>query len=125
MKLDKMFKETLKAKEHEDFAQDKDEEEKDIKHPSASVPAAIIKMNVAELLASLSYTGDFKPICGYLVSSPIIVPFVRDKDVGARKTHYLLGVDAQPMPPPWNEKKLLPLQGESGAPMITQGAALG
>ena len=125
VKLDKMFKEALKEKEHEDLAQDKEEEEKEIKHPSASVPAAIIKMNVAELLASLSYTGDFKPICGYLVSSPIIVPFVRDKDVGARKTHYLLGVAAQPMPPPWNEKKLLPLQGERGAPMITQGAALG
>ena len=125
VKLDKMFKEALKEKEHEDLAQDKEEEEKEIKHPSASVPAAIIKMNVAELLASLSYTGDFKPICGYLVSSPIIVPFVRDKDVGARKTHYLLGVAAQPMPPPWNEKKLLPLQGERGVPMITQGAALG
>ena len=125
VKLDKMFKEALKEKEHEDLAQDKEEEEKEIKHPSASVPAAIIKMNVAELLASLSYTGDFKPICGYLVSSPIIVPFVRDKDVGARKTHYLLGVAAQPMPPPWNEKKLLPLQGERGAHMITQGAALG
>ena len=125
VKLDKMFKEALKEKEHEDLAQDKEEEEKEIKHPSASVPADIIKMNVAELLASLSYTGDFKPICGYLVSSPIIVPFVRDKDVGARKTHYLLGVAAQPMPPPWNEKKLLPLQGERGAPMITQGAALG
>ena len=125
VKLDKMFKEALKEKEHEDLAQDKEEEEKEIKHPFASVPAAIIKMNVAELLASLSYTGDFKPICGYLVSSPIIVPFVRDKDVGARKTHYLLGVAAQPMPPPWNEKKLLPLQGERGAPMITQGAALG
>ena len=125
VKLDKMFKETLKAKEHEDFAQDKDEEEKEIKHPSASVPAAIIKMNVAELLASLSYTGYFKPICGYLVSSPITIPFERDNGVGARKIHYLVGVAAHPMPPPGNEKKLLPLQGESGAPMITQGAALG
>lgn len=49
----------------------------------------------------------------------------RDKDVGARKTHYLVGMAAQPMPPPGNEKKLLPLQGDRGAPMITQGAALG
>ena len=30
-----------------------------------------------------------------------------------------------PMPPPGYDSKLLPLQGEMGAPMITQGAALG
>lgn len=125
VKLDKMFKEALKAKEHADLEQDKEEDEKETKHLSVSVPAAIIKMNIAELLASPSYTRDFKPVCGYLVSSPIIVPFVRDKDVGARKTHYLVGVAAQPMPPPGNARKLLPLQGERGAPMITQGVALG
>lgn len=123
VKLDKMFKEALKAKEHADLAQDKEEDEKETKH--LSVPAAIIKMNIAELLASPSYTKDFKPVCGYLVSSPIIVPFGRDKDVGARKTHYLVGVAAQPMPPPGNARKLLPLQGERGAPMITPGVALG
>jgi hypothetical protein len=110
VKLDKMFKEALKAKEHADLAQDKEEDEKETKH--LSVPAAIIKMNIAELFASPSYTKDFKPVCGYLVSSPIIVPFGRDKDVGARKTHYLVGVAAQPMPPPGNARKLLPLQGE-------------
>lgn len=125
VKLDKMFKEALKAKEHADLEQDKEKEEKEIKHLSVSVPAAIIKMNVAELFASPSYTRDFKPVCGYLVSSPIIVPFGRDKDVGARKTHYLVGVAAQPMPPPGNARKLLPLQGERGAPMVTQGVALG
>lgn len=103
VKLDKMFKEALKAKEHADLAQDKEEDEKEIKHLSVSVPAAIIKMNIAELLASPSYTRDFKPVCGYLVSSPIIG---RDKDVGARKTHYLVGVAAQPMPPPGNARKL-------------------
>lgn len=123
VKLDKMFKEALKAKEHADLAQDKEEDEKETKH--LSVPAAIIKMNIAELLASPSYTRDFKPVCGYFASLPIIVPFGRDKDLGARKTHYLVGVAAQPMPPPGNAKKLLPLQGERGAPMITQGAALG
>lgn len=123
VKLDKMFKEALKAKEHADLAQDKEEDEKETKH--LSVPAAIIKMNIAELLASPSYTKDFKPVCGYLVSSPIIVPFGRDKDVGARKTHDLVGVAAQPMPPPGNARKLLPLQGERGAPMITHGVALG
>lgn len=123
VKLDKMFKEALKAKEHADLAQDKEEDEKETKH--LSVPAAIIKMNIAELFASPSYTKDFKPVCGYLVSSPIIVPFGRDKDVGARKTHYLVGVAAQPMPPPGNARKLLPLQGERGAPMITHGVALG
>nr|DAY98337.1 MAG TPA: DNA polymerase III beta subunit, central domain [Caudoviricetes sp.] len=108
VKLDKMFKEALKAKEHADLTQDKEEEEKEIKH--LSVPAAIIKMNIAELLASPSYTRDFKPVCGYFASSSIIVPFGRDKDVGARKNHYLVGVAAQPMPPPGNEKKFLPLQ---------------
>lgn len=125
VKLDKMFKEALKAKEHADLEQDKEEDEKEAKHLSVSVPAAIIKMNVAELFASPSYTRDFKPVCGYLVSSPIIVPFGRDKNVGARKTHYLVGVAAQPMPPPGNARKLLPLQGERGAPMVTQGVALG
>ena len=114
VKLDKMFKEALKAKEHADLAQDKEEDEKETKHLSVSVPAAIIKMKIDELLASPSYTRDVKPVCGYLVSSPIIVPFGRDKDVGARKTHYLVGVAAQPMPPPGNARKLLPLQGERG-----------
>lgn len=110
VKLDKMFKEALKAKEHADLAQDKEEEEKEIKHLSVSVPAAIIKMNVAELLASLSHTSNFEPVCGYFASSPKTIPFERDKDVGARKIHYLVGVAAQPMPPPGNEKKFLPLQ---------------
>lgn len=108
VKLDKMFKEALKAKEHADLTQDKEEEEKEIKH--LSVPAAIIKMKIAELLASPSYTRDFKPVCGYFASSSIIVPFGRDKDVGARKNHYLVGVAAQPMPPPGYEKIFLPLQ---------------
>ena len=125
VKLDKMFKEALKAKEHADLAQDKEEDEKETKRPSVSVPAGIVKMNVAELFASLSHTSVFEPVCGYFASSPIIVPFGRDKDLGARKTHYLVGVAAQPMPPPGNARKLLPLQGERGAPMITQGAALG
>jgi hypothetical protein len=125
VKLDKMFKDALKAKEHADLAQDKEEEEKEIKHPYASVPAAIVKMNIAELLASPSYTRDFKSVCGYLVSSPTTTPSGRDKGIDARKIHHLVGVAAQPMPPPGNEKKLLPLQGERGALMITQGAALG
>lgn len=126
VKLDKMFKEALKAKEHADLAQDKEEDEKETKRPSVSVPAGIVKMNVAELFASLSHTSVFEPVCGYFASLPIIiVPFGRDKDLGARKTHYLVGVAAQPMPPPGNARKLLPLQGERGAPMITQGVALG
>ena len=58
-------------------------------------------------------------------SSPIIVPFGRDKGVGKRKNHYLVGVAVCHMPPPGDDSKLLPLQGERGAPMITQGAALG
>ena len=61
----------------------------------------------------------------YPVSSPIIVPFGRDKGVGKRKNHYLAGVAVCPMPPPVDDSKLLPLQGERGAPMITQGDALG
>ena len=111
VKLEKMFREALKAKDHADLAQNKEKEEKEIKRPSASASAAIVKMNIAELLASPSHTRDFKPVCGYLVSSPIIVPFGRDKDVGARKTLHLVGVAAQPMPPPGDERKLLPLQG--------------
>ena len=114
VKLDKMFNEALKAKEHEDLAQDKEEEEKEIKHPSASVPAAVIKMNVAEFLASLSHTSNFKPVCGYFASSPTTIPFERDKGVGARKIHYLVGVAAHPMPPPGNEKKAFALTGREG-----------
>ena len=71
------------------------------------------------------YDSRFKPVCGYFASSPTTIPFERDKGVGARKIHYLVGVAAHPMPPPGNEKKLLPLQGNRGAPMITQGAAMG
>ena len=106
VKLEKMFKEALKAKEHVDLAQDKKEEEKEIKHPSC--PMAIIKLNIAELLASPSHTSDFEPVCSYLAPSPIIVPFGRDEGVGARKILHLAGVAAQPMPPPGDERRFLP-----------------
>lgn len=108
VKLEKMLKEALKAKEHVDLAQDKKEEEKEIKHHSASVPATIVKMDVAELLASLSHTSDSKSVCSYLASLPTIVPSEQNKGVGARKIHHLVGVTAQPMSPPVNERSFLP-----------------
>lgn len=129
VKLDKMFKEALKAKA-------KGEDVKVCKEDNAcevitltTVPRDSIA-GQDQSAVSPSHTlppsdSRFKPVCGYFASSPIIVPFGRDNDVGARKTNYLVGVAAHPMPPPGNEKKLLPLQGERGAPMITQGAALG
>lgn len=106
VKLEKMFKEALKAKEHVVLAQDKKEEEKEIKHPSA--PMAIIKMNIVELLASSSHASDFEPVRSYLASSPIIVPFGKDDGVGARKILHLAGVAAQPMPPPGDERRFSP-----------------
>ena len=106
VKLEKMFKEALKAKEHVFLAQDKKEKEKEIKHHSA--PMAIIKINIAELLASPSHTSVFEPVRSYLAPSPIIVPFVRDEGVCARKIIHLTGVAAQPMPPPGNERMFSP-----------------
>lgn len=106
VKLDKMFKEAMKAKEHVDLAQDKKEEEKEIKRPSD--PMAIIKLNITDLLASPSHTSVFEPVCSYLASSPIIVPFGKDEGVGARKILHLAGVAAQPMPPPGDERRFLP-----------------
>lgn len=106
VKLEKMFKEALKAKEHVFLAQNKKEEEKEIKHPSALM--AIIKMNIAELLASSSHASVFEPVCSYLASSPIIVPFGRDEGVGARKILHLAGVAAQPMPPPGDKRRFSP-----------------
>ena len=67
----------------------------------------------------------FDPMCACLPASLIITLSVWDKTVGARKMRHLVGVTVKAMPPPGNEKRLLPLQGERGAPMITQGAALG
>ena len=106
VKLEKMFKEALKAKEHVVLAQDKKEEEKEIKHLSA--PMAIIKMNIADLLASPSHTSVFEPVRSYLAPSPIIVPFEKDDGVGARKILHLAGVAAQPMPPPGDERRFSP-----------------
>ena len=106
VKLDKMFKEAMKAKEHVDLAQDKKEEEKEIKHPSD--PMAIIKLNITDLLASPSHTSVFEPVCSYLASSPIIVPFGKDEGVGARKILHLAGVAAQPMPPSGDERSFFP-----------------
>ena len=127
VKLDKMFKEALVAKEEKDIenANEEVKDKKEVNHPSASASSAIIKMDVADLLASPSHAIIFEPVCSYLASSPIIVPFGRDKGVGKRKNHYLVGVAVCPMPPPVDDSKLLPLQGERGAPMITQGDALG
>ena len=127
MKLDKMVREALKAKEEREIENAKEEakDEKEVNHPSASASAAIIKMDVADLLASPSHASDFKPVCGYLASLPIIVPFGRNKGVGDRRNPYLVGVAACPMPPPGDDSTLLPLQGERGAPMLTQGVALG
>lgn len=106
VKLEKIFKEALKAKEHVALAQNKKEEEKEIKHPSALM--AIIKMNIAELLASSSHASVFEPVRSYLASSPIIVPFGNDDGVGARKILHLAGVAAQPMPPPGDERRFSP-----------------
>ena len=106
VKLEKMFKEALKAKEHVFLAQDKKEKEKEIKHHSA--PMAIIKLNITELLASPSHASVFEPVRSYLASSPIIVPFGKDDGVGARKIIHLAGVAAQPMPPPGNERMFSP-----------------
>ena len=106
VKLEKMFKEALKAKEHVFLAQDKKEEEKEIKHPSD--PMAIIKLNISELLTSPSHTSVFEPVRSYLASSPIIVPFGKDDGVGARKIIHLAGVAAQPMPPPGDERRFSP-----------------
>ena len=106
VKLEKMFKDALKAKEHVFLAQDKKEKEKEIKHPSA--PMAIIKMNITELLASPSHTSVFEPVCSYLAPSPIIVPFGRDEGVGTRKILHLAGVVSQPMPPPGDEIRFSP-----------------
>ena len=106
VKLEKMFKEALKAKEHVFLAQDKKEKEKEIKHHSA--PMAIIKLNITELLASPSHASVFEPVRSYLASSPIIVPFGKDDGVGSRKIIHLAGVAAQPMPPPGNERMFSP-----------------
>ena len=105
-KLEKMFKEALKAKEHVFLAQDKKEKEKEIKHPSD--PMAIVKMNIAELLASPSHTSVFEPVRSYLAPSPIIVPFGKDEGVGTRKILHLAGVASQPMPPPGDEIRFSP-----------------
>ena len=63
----------------------------------------------------------FEPMCACLPASLIITLSVWDKTVGARRMRHLVGVTVKAMPPPGNEKRLLPLQGERGAPMITQG----
>lgn len=129
VKLDKMFKEALKAKaKGEDVKVCKEENACEVITLTTVSSDSIAGQDQSAVSPSPTlppYDSRFKPVCGYLVSSPIIVPFGRDKEVGARKTHYLVGVAAQPMPPPGNEKKLLPLQGERCAPMITHGAALG
>ena len=129
MKLDKMFKEALKEKAKcEDVKVCKEENACEVITLTTVPRDSIAGQNQSAVLPLPTLSTDasrFKPMCGYFASSPTTIPFERDKDVGARKIHYLVGVAVHPMPPPENEKKLLPLQGERGAPMITQGAALG
>ena len=129
VKLDKMFKEALKAKaKGEDVKVCKEENACEVITLTTVHSDSISGQDKSAVSPSHTlppYDSRFKPVCGYFASSPTTIPFERDKGVGARKTNYLVGVAAQPMPPPGNEKKLLPLQGERGAPMITQGAALG
>lgn len=114
VKLDKMFKEALKAKAKcEDIKVCKEENACEVITLTTVPSDSIAGQDQSAVLPSLTrppYDSRFKPVCGYFASSPIIVPFGRDKDVGARKNHYLVGVAAQPMPPPGNEKKFLPLQ---------------
>ena len=129
VKLDKMFKEALKAKaKGEDVKVCKEDNACEVitltTVPSDSI-AGQDQSAVSPSHTLPPYDSNFEPVCGYFASSPTTIPFERDKGVDARKTNYLVGVAAHPMPPPGNEKKLLPLQGERGAPMITQGAALG
>lgn len=114
VKLDKMFKEALKAKAKcEDIKVCKEENACEVITLTTVPSDSIAGQDQSAVLPSPTrppYDSRFKPVCGYFASSPIIVPFGRDKDVGARKNHYLVGVAAQPMPPPGNEKKFLPLQ---------------
>ena len=114
VKLDKMFKEALKAKAKcEDIKVCKEENACEVITLTTVPSDSIAGQDQSAVLPSPTlppYDSRFKPVCGYFASSPIIVPFGRNKDVGARKNHYLVGVAAQPMPPPGNEKKFLPLQ---------------
>lgn len=129
VKLDKMFKEALKENAKcEDAKVCKEENACEVITLTTVSSDSIAVQNQSAVLPSPTLPTDtsrFKPVCGYFASSPRTIPFERDKSLVERKIHYLVGVAAHPMPPPWNEKKLLPLQGERGAHMITQGAALG
>ena len=129
VKLDKMFKEALKENAKcEDTKVCKEENACEVITLTTVSSDSIAVQNQSAVLPSPTLPTDtsrFKPVCGYFASSPRTIPFERDNGLVERKIHYLVGVAAHPMPPPWNEKKLLPLQGERGAHMITQGAALG
>ena len=129
VKLDKMFKEALKENAKcEDTKVCKEENACEVITLTTVSSDSIAVQNQSAVLPSPTLPTDtsrFKPVCGYFASSPRTIPFERDNGLVERKIHYLVGVAAHPMPPPWNEKKLLPLQGERGAHTITQGPALG
>lgn len=95
----------------------------------ATVPSGSIagqeKKTSAPSFALSTDASRFESTCACLPASPIITLSVRDKTVGAKKMRHLVGVTVKAMPPPWNKRKFLSLQVDRGAPMITQGVAIG
>lgn len=93
--------------------------------PPTPIPSNSIAGQKKQAPTPSPHISRFSHEYAYLPVSPIITPSVRDKAAGAMEMRYMVGVAAQDMPPPGNISKLLPLQGERGAPMITQGVTLG
>lgn len=95
----------------------------------ATVPSDSItgqeKKTSAPSFALSTDDSRFEPTCACIPASPIIILSVRDNGVGAKEMRHLVGVSVKAMPPPVDKRSFLPLQDERGAPMITQGAALG
>lgn len=129
VKLDKMFKEVLKEKaKGEDVKVCKEENACEVITLTTVPGDSLAGQDQSAVSPSPTlppYDSRFEPTCGYPPALPVITLSVRDTTVGAKEMRHLVGVAAQPMPPPGNDKKLLPLQGERGVCFLTQGVPLG
>lgn len=104
VKLDKMFREALKAKEKgEDVKVCKEENACEIITPAIVPSDSIAGQDRSAVLPSPTlplYDSRFEPTCSYLFALPMVILSWRNNGAAEKKMRHLVGVESKAMPPP-------------------------
>lgn len=119
VKLEKMFKEALKAKETSEIKDEEKEKEvlaekacenvttetlitavapAMVKEEAGTIPS--VEKDIAIMVDIPLHDGRFEPVCGYHPVLLTMTPSEQDKGIGAKEIRHLVGVAAKAIPPP-------------------------